>query len=72
MYQVLQEAIDELEYCTGDANTTYGALRTTHGHPEPFQIKYENLSWFSRKTDYEAATLRLATRISSPAHTTTG
>ena len=43
MYQVLQEAIDELEYCTGDVNTTYGALRATHGHPEPFQIKYENI-----------------------------
>ena len=69
---MLQEAIDELEYCMGDVKTTYGALRAAHGHPEPFQIKYETCSsWFSRKTNYEVATLRLATRISSPAHTTT-
>ena len=39
---MLREAIDELEYCMGDINTTYGALRAAHGHPEPFQIKYEN------------------------------
>ena len=39
MGQVLQEAIDELEYCTGDLTTKYGALRAAHGHPEPFRIK---------------------------------
>lgn len=39
MNTILQEAIDEIEYCIGDASTKYGALRASHGHPEPFKIK---------------------------------
>ena len=27
------------EYCMGNTSTFYGALRVSHGHPEPFQIK---------------------------------
>lgn len=36
----LQETLDALEYAMGDANTTWGALRATHGRVEPFKIKY--------------------------------
>ncbi|KAF2431603.1 glycoside hydrolase [Tothia fuscella] len=47
---ILKEALDELEYCMGNASTTYGALRAIHGHPEPFSIKFieiGNEDWFS-------------------------
>ncbi|RPA78686.1 glycoside hydrolase [Ascobolus immersus RN42] len=46
----IQEALDQLEYAMGDVNTTWGALRAKHGHPEPFSIKYVeigNEDWFS-------------------------
>ena len=39
MGSVLQEALDELEFCMGNTSTPYGALRAQYGHPEPFQIK---------------------------------
>ena len=39
MHIILQEAIDELEYCMGDISTNYGALRASHGHPAAFKIK---------------------------------
>lgn len=39
MQPVLQEALDELEYITGDTSTPWGALRAQHGHPEPFEIR---------------------------------
>lgn len=31
------------EYCMGNTSTKFGALRASHGHPEPFQIKYAAL-----------------------------
>ena len=40
MGEVLQSALDELEYCMGDTSTYYGSLRAQHGHPAPFQIKF--------------------------------
>ena len=37
----VQDALDEIEYLTGDAKTTHwGALRAKDGHPEPFRLKY--------------------------------
>ena len=39
MEEVVQDALNELEYCMGGIDTTYGALRAQHGHPEPFEIK---------------------------------
>ncbi|KAF1991766.1 glycoside hydrolase family 51 protein [Aulographum hederae CBS 113979] len=50
MPKIVQEALDELEYCMGDVTTKYGALRAEHGHPEPFKIKFVeigNEDWFS-------------------------
>ena len=40
MGDVLQEILNELEYCTGDTSTQYGAMRADHGHPEPFVINF--------------------------------
>jgi alpha-N-arabinofuranosidase len=50
MGEVIQEALDELEYCMGPTSTKYGSLRAQHGHPEPFTIKFieiGNEDWFS-------------------------
>ena len=35
-----QEAADLVEYLNGSQSTTYGALRTANGHPEPYNAKY--------------------------------
>ena len=35
-----QEAVEEIEYCIGDTNTTWGARRAKDGHPAPFKLRY--------------------------------
>lgn len=56
MGPVLQEALDELEFLTGNPYTTYwGAKRGEYGHPEPFDIAFVeigNEDFFSH--DYPA------------------
>lgn len=50
MPEILQEALDELEYCTGPVDTYWGRQRALHGHPEPFKInmvEIGNEDWFS-------------------------
>jgi alpha-L-arabinofuranosidase len=34
------DALDEIEYVTGDANTKWGARRAKDGHPAPFKLSY--------------------------------
>lgn len=36
----VQEALDQIEYATGDAYTTWGARRARDGHPAPFKLTY--------------------------------
>src|ERR1035441_2446777 len=36
----VQDALDEIEYVTGDANTKWGAERVKNGHPAPFPLPY--------------------------------
>jgi alpha-L-arabinofuranosidase len=36
----VQEALEEIEYVTGDTGTTWGARRAKDGHPEPFKLTY--------------------------------
>jgi alpha-L-arabinofuranosidase len=36
----VQEALEEIEYITGDASTTWGARRARDGHPAPFKLRY--------------------------------
>ncbi len=54
----VQEALEEVEYLTGDAKTTYwGAQRAKHGHPEPFKLTYVeigNEDWFDKSGSYDA------------------
>ena len=35
-----QDIADWVEYCNGDASTTYGAKRAENGHPGPYKVKY--------------------------------
>lgn len=55
MQEIVQEALDELEYAMGDVSTKYGAMRAAHGHPAPFNIKFVeigNEDWFSTTYPY--------------------
>jgi alpha-L-arabinofuranosidase len=36
----VQDALDEIEYVTGDASTRWGAERAKGGHPAPFHLKF--------------------------------
>jgi alpha-L-arabinofuranosidase len=36
----IQDALDEIEYVTGDASTKWGSARVKDGHPEPFSLHY--------------------------------
>jgi alpha-N-arabinofuranosidase len=53
----VQDALDEIEYITGDAATTrWGARRASDGHPAPFPLHYVevgNEDWFDRSGSYD-------------------
>ncbi|HLK57367.1 MAG TPA: alpha-L-arabinofuranosidase C-terminal domain-containing protein [Chthonomonadaceae bacterium] len=52
----VQDALDEIEYLTGDANTTWGARRVKDGHPASFPLHYVeigNEDWFDRSGSYD-------------------
>jgi alpha-L-arabinofuranosidase len=36
----VSDALEEIEYVTGDAKTTWGARRAKDGHPKPFPLNY--------------------------------
>jgi alpha-L-arabinofuranosidase len=36
----VDDALEEIEYVTGDVNTKWGAERAKNGHPQPFKLKY--------------------------------
>lgn len=36
----IQDALDEIEYVSGDASTKWGAVRAKNGHPAPFKLQY--------------------------------
>ena len=53
----VQDALDEIEYVTGDARTTWGAQRVKDGHPAAFPLKYVeigNEDWFDKSKSYDA------------------
>jgi alpha-N-arabinofuranosidase len=52
----VQDALDEIEYVTGDAITKWGAQRIKDGHPAPFAVNYieiGNEDWFDRSGSYD-------------------
>lgn len=60
--QYVQDALDLVEFCKGDASTEWGAIRIGMGHEEPFDLTYigiGNEQWgneyFSRYDAFKAA-----------------
>jgi alpha-N-arabinofuranosidase len=52
----VQDALDEIEYVTGDTSTKWGAERAKDGHPAPFPLTYVeigNEDWFDKSGSYE-------------------
>lgn len=52
----VQDALDEIEYVSGGADTKWGALRAKGGHPEPFKLTYVeigNEDQFDRSGSYD-------------------
>jgi len=52
----IQEALDEIEYLTGDAKTKWGAHRAKDGHRAPFPLHYVeigNEDFFDRSGSYD-------------------
>jgi alpha-N-arabinofuranosidase len=52
----VQDALDEIEYVTGDSGTKWGAVRARDGHPEPFKLTYVeigNEEWFDKSGSYD-------------------
>jgi alpha-N-arabinofuranosidase len=56
--EYLQDALDWMEYCNGDKDTTvWGAVRAANGHPEPYNVKYweiDNETWSAGVSAYIA------------------
>ena len=54
---LVQEALEEIQYVSGAADTTWGARRAAAGHPAPFKLQYVevgNEDWFDRSGSYDA------------------
>jgi len=52
----VQDALDEIEFVTGDASTKWGAERVKNGHPAPFPLHYVeigNEDFFDRSGSYD-------------------
>jgi alpha-L-arabinofuranosidase len=62
----VQEALDEIEYVTGDTNTVWGARRAKDGHPAPFKLNYVeigNEDYFEQAKTYDARYAQIADAI---------
>jgi alpha-N-arabinofuranosidase len=52
----VQDALDEIEYVTGGADTKWGSERIKDGHPAPFPLHYVeigNEDWFDKSGSYD-------------------
>ena len=52
----VQDAIDEIEYARGEAETKWGAVRSKNGHPQPFKLTYVevgNEDFFDHSGSYD-------------------
>jgi len=53
----VQDALDEIEYVSGDVSTKWGAERARNGHPKPFPLHYVeigNEDYFQKANTYDA------------------
>ncbi len=68
----VQEAADWVEYCNGNANTKWGAIRAQRGQHDPYRVKYWMIGneiygeWMSR-TPFQASDYAAAVREYSAA-----
>jgi alpha-N-arabinofuranosidase len=56
LHPYVQDALDEIEYVTGDASTKWGAQRIQDGHPTPFTLNYVeigNEDFFDKSGSYD-------------------
>jgi alpha-N-arabinofuranosidase len=56
LQKYVNDALDEIEYITGDAKTTWGAQRVADGHPKAFPLTYVeigNEDFFDRSGSYD-------------------
>lgn len=56
--EYIQEALDWIEYCNGPAYSNWGSVRAANGHPEPYNVKYweiSNETWFMGAAGYSQA-----------------
>jgi alpha-N-arabinofuranosidase len=52
----IQDALEEIEYVSGNSDTKWGAERAKDGHPAPFPLHYVeigNEDWFDRSGSYD-------------------
>lgn len=62
----VDDALDEIEYITGDVKTYWGARRAADGHPAPFKLTYieiGNEDWFDRTNSYDGRFNQFRTAI---------
>lgn len=52
--QCVQDALDLVEFCRGDASTYWGSVRIAMGHEEPFTLKYIAIGNEQWQTEYHA------------------
>jgi alpha-N-arabinofuranosidase len=61
-----QEALEEIEYISGPADTEWGKRRAADGFPEPFPLHYVeigNEDWFDRSGSYDGRFAQMARAI---------
>jgi alpha-N-arabinofuranosidase len=62
----VDDALNEIEYVTGDIHTYWGAKRAADGHPAPFKltdIEIGNEDWFDRSNSYDGRFNQFRTAI---------
>ncbi len=50
--QYVQDMVDLVEFCRGDETSTWGKVRASLGHPEPFELKYIGIGNENEGEDY--------------------
>lgn len=65
MDEVVQEAMDAIEYANGPVTSKWGALRAKNGHPKPFKLKYVEIGNENGGPNYNERYALIANAIGS-------
>jgi alpha-L-arabinofuranosidase len=63
MGQWVQDALDAIQFASGDTNTVWGALRAQNGHPQPFPMNYLEIGNENGGSDYRERWRLVATAV---------